>query len=112
MRHAARAAQPGHDQGHQGEHLQDREQVLHQRPFADAPDIHARQQGDHAAGHQLGRIEFKVQQAMGQVGLGGQGQQFAQRNPRQHVGLSKPGHQHPEVLGEGDRHGGVEARSG
>ena len=106
---AAAAAQPGHDQRHQGGHFQNREQVLHEGPFPDAADVHARQQGDHPAGHQLGRVELKAEQAVGHVGLGDHRQQFAQGNPCQHVGLSETGHQHAEVLGEGNRHGGIEA---
>ena len=54
-------------------------------------------------------LSSKCEQAVGQVGLSGQRQQFAQGNPRQHVGLAEAGHQHAEVLGEGNRHGGIEA---
>ena len=95
---AAAAAQPGHDQGHQRGHLQDREQVLHEGPFADAADVHAGQQGDDAAGHQLGRVEFEVEQAVGQVGLGGQRQQLAQGNPRQTLASPSLGTSTPRYL--------------
>ena len=64
-------AQSGHDQGHQGGHLQHGEQVLHKGPLPHAADVHCRQQGDHAAGHQLGRIDLQAQQERGQMGLPG-----------------------------------------
>ena len=54
-------------------------------------------------------LSSNVEQAVGHVGLSGRRQQFAKGNPRQHVGLAQPGHQHAEVLGKGNRHGGIEA---
>ena len=102
-------AQPGHDQRQQRGHLEDRKQVLHEGPFPDATNVDGGQDGDHPAGHQLGRVEFDMEQAVGNAGLCGQRQQFAQRNPCQHVGLSQAGDQHTEVLGKGNRHGSVEA---
>ena len=111
MRAPTRAAQPATIRASQGDHFQHREQVLHERPFADAAHVHAGQQRDHAAGHHLGRIQFPVQQAVGQVRLDGRGQQLAQRDPRQHGRLAEARHQRPEVLGKGDRHGGIEAAS-
>ena len=79
-------------------------------PFADAPHIHSGEHGDDDAGHDLCRIQLEPQQALRQMGLGRRGQELPSGMRSQNDILSQTRHQRPKVLGEGDRHGGIEAR--
>ena len=110
MRTAQPVPQSGQAERGQCGHLQRGEHVLHPNALAKTPDVHRRQQHNHDAGHQLGRIDIELLQGRREMRVQGGGQRVAQGDRGQHVLLAAARHKRTEILGKGNGHGGVGAR--